>query len=137
MKTNMVTIVLVSSLIGILATNATCQQAPDKPPHTQIANSKTQFPLGKVETSYVCFVNNKYMGKEQIPVDVGGKVYYGCCMGCVGKLKNNRALRYAKDPLSGKEVDKAKAYIVTKPGGSGEVLYFESKENYNKYAKNN
>tara|TARA_R110001592_G_scaffold234170_1_gene491808 strand:- start:7198 stop:7575 length:378 start_codon:yes stop_codon:yes gene_type:complete len=90
---------------------------------------------GKVESSYVCYVNNKYMGKEQIPVEVDGKTYYGCCQGCVGNLQKNRAPRYAKDPLTGKEVDKATAYIVIKEVGKSDVLYFENKANYEKYIK--
>lgn len=87
----------------------------------------------KLESSLVCYVNNAYMGKEQIPVEVDGKIYYGCCEGCVDKLKNMREIRFALDPLTGKEVDKALAFIVLKPDGNGEVLYFESEENYIKY----
>ncbi len=87
----------------------------------------------KLESSFVCYVNNSYMGKKQIPVEVQGKTYYGCCDGCVDKLKNIREFRYAIDPLTGNEVDKAKAYIVLKPNGFGEVLYFESEGNYLKY----
>ena len=90
---------------------------------------------GKVKSSYVCYVNNKYMGKEQIPVIVDGKTYYGCCNGCVGNLQNNRNPRYAIDPLTGKEVDKSTAYIVIKEVGKSDVLYFENKANYEKYIK--
>ncbi len=91
-----------------------------------------QVPL---KTSYVCMVNNKYLGKEQIPVEYKDKVYYGCCQGCVKNLQNNRSVRYSVDPLTGKEVDKAIAYIVLKPDESGEVFYFESEANYNQYKK--
>ena len=98
-------------------------------------SAQTAPPEGKVETSYVCFVNNRYMGKEQIPVEVNSKTYYGCCMGCVGKLKNDRTQRYATDPLTKKEVDKATAYIVMNPNGEGEVFYFASEDNYKKYFK--
>ena len=87
----------------------------------------------KLQSSYVCYVNDAYMGKEQIPVDVKGKVYYGCCQGCVEKLQKNRDLRYSIDPYSQNEVDKATAYIVLKEKGKSEVLYFENKENYEKY----
>lgn len=34
------------------------------------------------------------MGREQIPVKVDDKIYYGCCQGCVAKLENIRAERY-------------------------------------------
>lgn len=87
----------------------------------------------KLKSSFVCYVNNNYMGIEQIPVEVDGKIYYGCCEGCVDKLKNQRETRYALDPLTGKEVDKATAYIVLKPNAGAAVLYFESEENYLKY----
>lgn len=87
----------------------------------------------KLKSSYVCYVNNSYFGKEQIPVKVDGKIYYGCCEGCVDKLQNIREFRFATDPLTGVEVDKAKAYIVLKPNGNGEVLYFENENNYLKF----
>jgi len=90
---------------------------------------------GKVQSSYVCYVNNKYMGKEQIPVEVNGKTYYGCCQMCVGKLQNNEEVRTAIDPLTDKEVDKATAYIVIKDLGKSDVLYFENKNNYEKFKK--
>jgi YHS domain-containing protein len=102
----------------------------------EILNTQVKENLAKevkLESSFVCYVNNSYMGKKQIPVEVEGKTYYGCCEGCVDKLKNIRDFRYAIDPLTGNEVDKATAYIVLKPNGFGEVLYFESEENYLKY----
>lgn len=87
----------------------------------------------KLKSSFVCYINNNYMGIEQIPVEVDGKIYYGCCEGCVDKLKNQRETRYAIDPLTGKEVDKATAFIVLKPNAGASVLYFQSEENYLKY----
>ena len=100
----------------------------------QEVNAQTQ-PEGQVQSSFVCYVNNRYMGKEQIPVEVNGKTYYGCCQGCVGKLKNDRSQRYATDPYTKMEVDKATAFIVVNPNGSGEVLYFASEDTYKKYIK--
>lgn len=90
----------------------------------------------KLKSSLVCFVNNKFMGIDQIPVEVEGKTYYGCCPDCVGKLKNIREVRYALDPFTGKEVDKALAYIVLSPQGNNDILYFESEQNYISYIKN-
>ncbi len=72
----------------------------------------------------VCMVNNQYMGKPQIPVDVDGKIYYGCCPMCKERLATNPAARAAIDPASHKTVDKADAVIARTPSGS--VLYFES-----------
>ncbi|MBL4939622.1 MAG: hypothetical protein JKY16_04990 [Lutibacter sp.] len=88
-----------------------------------------------LKSSFVCYVTNRYMGTEQIPVEVDGKSYYGCCEGCIGNLKNNRKTRYAIDPLTGEEVDKALAYIVLNPRGGGEVLYFKSKKKYLNFYK--
>jgi len=93
-------------------------------------------PAEKLKTSFVCMMNNKHFATEQIPVEVNGKMYYGCCQGCVESLKNNRAIRYAIDPYSGEEVDKADAYIVLNSDGSQNVLYFKSEENYLNFVKN-
>lgn len=87
--------------------------------------------LSKVETSYVCMVNNAVMAKPQIPVKVENKTYYGCCEMCAGTLKKDRKARFAIDPVSGKEVDKAKAVIGAKP--NGEVLYFENEATFQKF----
>lgn len=90
-------------------------------------------PSERLKTNFVCMMNNKHFAVEQIPVEVGGKMYYGCCQECVTALKTNRAIRYAKDPYSGEEVDKADAYIVLSSDGSGNVLYFKSEENYSEF----
>ena len=79
----------------------------------------------------VCMVNDKVFGKPQIPVEFEGKTYYGCCAGCVNRIKNDRGVRYSVDPVSGAEVDKAKAIILEGPGG--EALYFESFATAQKY----
>jgi len=90
----------------------------------------------QIKPSYVCYVNNKYMGVAQISVKINNKTYYGCCNGCVVKLKKNlNNVRYATDPLTGAKVDKATAFIVLKPHTNGSVLYFESEDNYKKYFK--
>jgi len=89
----------------------------------------------RLKSSLVCFVNNKFMGIDQIPVEVEGKTYYGCCPDCVVKINNIREVRYAKDPLTGQEVDKALAFIVLSPQGNNDVLYFESEQNYFTYLK--
>lgn len=83
------------------------------------------------DTSQVCMVNNQFMGREQIPVEVDGKTYFGCCEMCKGRLARDPAARSAKDPLSGKLVDKASAVIAKRP--SGEVLYFESTANLERF----
>lgn len=79
----------------------------------------------------VCMVTNNVGLMKMIPVKVEGKTYYGCCQGCVGKLKNNRSYRYTVDPVTGREIDKAKAFIVADK--AKKALYFESKETAERY----
>ena len=77
-------------------------------------------------------VNNAYMGREQIPVQVQGKTYFGCCEMCKGRLAKDPSSRMATDPVSGKTVDKASAIIGKDE--SGAVVYFESEKNFAAYA---
>jgi YHS domain-containing protein len=86
-----------------------------------------------VETKYVCMINNQRFAKEQIPVVVNGKTYFGCCEMCKAALKNKPANRLAVDPVSGKQVDKAKAVIGA--DSSDKVFYFENMENLKKFGK--
>mgnify|MGYP004405004813 CR=1 FL=1 len=92
-------------------------------------NAESATEVVGLPANQVCMINDAYMGKDQIPVPVGDKVYYGCCEGCVDKLTNLVETRYAIDPLTGQRVDKANAFIVRNPKG-GSVWYFASKENY-------
>lgn len=87
--------------------------------------------LQKVEAKKVCMVNDQMFGKDQIPVEVQGKTYYGCCEMCKERLAKDEAARTAVDPLSGKKVDKATAVIGAKADGS--VLYFESDKSFADY----
>lgn len=95
------------------------------------ATEQAAADIKPVETSLVCMVNDTVMGKAQIPVEVDGKTYYGCCMGCVERLKTDITARTAKDPATGNDVDKAKAIIGTGP--KGEALYFESLQSFNTF----
>lgn len=87
--------------------------------------------LTKVETKKVCMVNNQLFAKDQIPVEVEGRTYYGCCDMCKERLAKDAAFRTAVDPVTGKEVDKAKAVIAALPDDS--VLYFESDKTLERY----
>ncbi len=86
---------------------------------------------GFIKPELVCMVNDRIMGAPQIPVEVEGKTYYGCCAGCVGALKNDESVRYGVDPISGNRVDKAEAYIVADPLGI--AIYFENPDNARRY----
>jgi YHS domain-containing protein len=87
--------------------------------------------LKKVEAKKVCMVNNTAFDKDQIPVAVEGRTYYGCCEMCKERLQKDAEIRSAVDPVTGKKVDKATAVIAAQP--DGKVLYFESQETLAKY----
>lgn len=87
--------------------------------------------LKKVESQYVCMINNKLFDTPQIPVTVGGKTYYGCCPMCKAKLEKSTHARTATDPISGKPVDKATAIIGAQ--ADGKVYYFENEKNLKLY----
>ncbi|HYH09006.1 MAG TPA: hypothetical protein VEK11_18275 [Thermoanaerobaculia bacterium] len=87
--------------------------------------------LKKVEPKTVCMINEHAMGKDQIPVEVDGKTYYGCCEMCKKALAADASKRTAVDPVSGKQVDKAKAVIAAQE--DGRVFYFESDETLAKH----
>src|SRR5262245_45271663 len=87
--------------------------------------------LVQVESKYVCMINNQRFNKEQIPVAVGNRTYYGCCQMCKDKLRNDPRSRAAIDPVSKKKVDKATAIIGVDADGS--AYYFENAENLKQY----
>lgn len=82
----------------------------------------------------VCMVNDTHFSKAQIPVEVNGKTYYGCCQMCKKTLSEDAATRTATDPVTKKNVDKATAVIAAREDGS--VLYFENNENLKKFKPN-
>lgn len=117
---------------------AGCAQGRDS--SATLAASQSADPAAHAEAdltlvgdhSQVCMVNDRYMGKPQLPVDVEGKTYYGCCPMCKARLAADPGARHAIDPVSRKSVDKADAVIARTPAGS--VLYFESSETLAAYA---
>lgn len=90
--------------------------------------------ITRVDARYVCMVNNKLFQKEQIPVVVDGKTYYGCCQMCKKTLNDKPGSRMAIDPVSDKIVDKATAIIGALPNGT--VYYFESEKNLKRFSNN-
>ncbi len=91
------------------------------------SNQQTSSSLTEVDSKHVCMVTNQLFAKEQIPIEVDGKTYYGCCEMCKEQIKNKPESREAIDPVSGKKVDKAESVIGAAPDGS--IFYFESEEN--------
>ena len=136
-------IVLVVSILSVFALTS-CQNKIEEPTVTvheeQMSDmmqplQTTAYNVGdKVPNKQVCMVNNAYMGKDQFEVPYDGKTYYGCCNMCVERIPNDETARKAKDPFTGKEIDKANAYIVLKDQ-QGNVDYFENEENYKKFSQ--
>ncbi len=85
------------------------------------------------DPSQVCMVNDQFMGKPQIPVDVDGRTYYGCCAMCKDRLHKEPATRTARDPVTNEEVDKANAVMVRDT--KGKVLYFATEDTLRRYAE--
>lgn len=100
---------------------------PTAPPAGQLPGGLTRV----TDPSQVCMVNDQFMGKPQIPIEVEGRTYYGCCPMCKDRLANQPESRRGTDPVSGKPVDKASAIMVK--DASGKILYFESEANLGKY----
>jgi len=117
----MIRIILAAFLFCFL----TALGAPMSVSHASPGNARART-IEPVKHSGVCMVQNRHGVMKMIPVEIDGRMYYGCCAGCVGKLKFNQAVRFAKDPVTGKEVDKSKAFIVGNADST--VIYFESKE---------
>jgi YHS domain-containing protein len=110
-------------------------QSSQSPQSTQQAKSPgTALPAGitrVTDPSQVCMVNDQYMGKPQIPVEVEGRTYYGCCPMCKDKLDNQASARLAQDPVTGEQVDKASAIMVQ--DADGKILYFASEATLSRY----
>lgn len=96
-----------------------------------VAGRAAAEPIERVDAKRVCMITNAYFPKDQIPVQVDGKTYFGCCEMCKGKLSSDATSRTATDPISGKPVDKATAVIGATP--DGKVLYFENDSTFTQY----
>ena len=144
---NLVTLVTTLALIAAACTRAE-QAEPGpatraQPEHTTPPAPSAPAPMVSTtvasltevtDPSQVCMVNNQYMGRPQIPTTVEGKTYYGCCPMCKGRLEKEASARTAKDPVSGRDVDKAVAVIGKQ--ANGDVLYFESRQTFAAYRAN-
>lgn len=128
--------VLFTILLGVLfAIPAVAQADKSTKPGMGMGDAPATQPSGKLtkvdSPKRVCMVTNKAFPDDQIPVDVEGKTYYGCCEMCKGRLTSDAKLRTAVDPVSQKTVDKADAVIAA--DSRGKVFYFENEENLAAY----
>ncbi len=87
--------------------------------------------LQKVDPSEVCMITNRHEHKPQARIVINGKTYYGSCEGCAENIKSNPSVRFARDPYTGRLVDKAEA--TTFADASGRVWYFQSEDNKVKF----
>jgi YHS domain-containing protein len=128
-------------LLVLVALGCSPAAAPEGPGPAQQeaapseAKAPAQGALTRVEPSLVCMINNQFMDKPQIPVEVEGTTYYGCCEMCKTKLASDPASRSAIDPVSGATVDKAHAVIGK--NGANAVFYFENEQNLAAYVEPN
>lgn len=116
-------------------TGSSVSTHPARPEVSATASSST--PAGALtrvaDRSQVCMVNNQFMGRAQIPVEVGGRTYYGCCEMCKGRLNRDISARTATDPVSNRSVDKSQAVIAQDERGA--VTYFETEANFVAYTQ--
>jgi YHS domain-containing protein len=76
---------------------------------------------------YACMMQDSLQVKPGVPIEYGGKTYYGCCPMCAEKMKGqpDQYLK-SKDPVSHATVDKATALLYAH---QGTIFYFESEAN--------
>lgn len=96
-------------------------------------SAQAKSTLQVVPHQKVCMVTNMLFPKDQIPVVHGGKTYYGCCENCKKTLSEDAKARTAKDPMTGRSIDKASAVIAAQEDGS--VLYFENQKSFEQFVK--
>jgi YHS domain-containing protein len=122
-------VLALSTVAGVAALSRDSARPAEQQAEQQ--QPKEETALQVVENKYVCMINNQRFNRAQIPVEVEGRTYYGCCEMCKGRLSGDARSRVATDPVSGNEVDKAKAVIGA--NAEGEVFYFENAENLKRY----
>jgi YHS domain-containing protein len=93
--------------------------------------AKPESKLIQADPKKICMVTNTAFDKDQIPVQIKGRTYYGCCEMCKGELEKDPKQRVAIEPVSGKKVDKSRAVIGI--ASNGGVFYFENSGNLEKY----
>lgn len=121
-------------LIGVLILSACSREQAPASSAAPLTTTTEALPGGMsrvTDPSHVCMVNDIFMGRAQIPVQVDGRVYFGCCPDCKAKLENQPSTRTASDPVTGEPVDKAKAVIVQ--DSSGKIYYFANEDTLRRF----
>lgn len=81
----------------------------------------------------VCMEDDLYSSNTRTPVLIMNKTYYGCNKKAIKYLSTNESLRFAIDPVNKATIDKATAIISLHPERNGKVIYFGSKQTYDRY----
>jgi YHS domain-containing protein len=113
------------------------QATPPQPAETQPSAAEPPAAAGVLtrisDHGGVCMLSNRYLGeKADVPIEVEGKTYRGCCANCAARLGSNPDARTANDPVTGKPVDKATAVMAR--DATNRVYYFESEATLASYA---
>lgn len=83
--------------------------------------------------SHVCMMQDTLLKTPGIPIQHAGKTYFGCCPMCNEKIASEpNRYTVARDPVSGKAVDKATAELFSL--GTA-VFFFESPDTRDRFAK--
>ncbi|MBI5560149.1 MAG: hypothetical protein HY883_02610 [Deltaproteobacteria bacterium] len=93
-----------------------------KNPIPQKVSAGPSLWLTKVSPAEVNMATNRYERKAQDEVRLDGKVYHATGAAAELNMKLNPSTRFAKDPMTGKAVDKSEAS--TYADASGRVFYF-------------
>ena len=96
-----------------------------------VETGRSETGLMRIVSSNSCMGSNQAQEKAQNYAIVDGKPYYGCTDMCIANLRQNAGFRYSRDPVSGKKVDKATAIVGARK--NGQLLYFETEENFLSY----
>jgi len=91
-----------------------------------VAEGPAAQPAGlfAVDKSEVCVVADRAPGEPTIAVELDGRTYHVCCVRCEARLKEDPSFRFSADPVTGRPVDKADAFIAVV--ADGRAFYFES-----------
>ena len=76
---------------------------------------------------YVCMMQDMVLEKPGVAILYRGKTYYGCCTMCKARIEASPD-EYTRsvDPVSGKTVDKASAFVYNL---NGDAFYFATRAN--------
>jgi hypothetical protein len=86
------------------------------------------------ERGAVCMLSNRYLGERaDVPIQVEGKTYRGCCANCAARLGSLAEARVAKDPVTGHAVDKGSAVLAR--DANNHLYYFESEATFASYTR--